>query len=486
MRVRQLADLAGHRGVDVGARVDTLEFLLGDDAHVLARFDASVSAPADGTPQYGRVSERRRLAICEEVWPDLPERSGVAVWLVIDNASLEAGFLQVGPISLFNQTMWPDGLRADGTMSRLVEGFVPPPELADDEASSWFDNLTATDHRLFARVWLDDVPTSVARERAREVLQAMIDLAKSDSAWILLEGEVSWRDGGGWSGSTFEHPVDVASANAPVHPIFERTAANLKDFSADFVRRWLASDGLAVESVDDALWTVAVERAPAAPQRVVLAIRSLERTLSRAREAREDSWSKAANRYLRAPWVKYTLNNQLFDAGLSAVHGLPRGNTENETRHQRVQDAVLPMAGAGQRRFSKRGLVAMSSDALDALPEGSMDHRQVRDAVQVLTSSTAAIERLDELGARFDSLLGRSERLRNALVHGTGVHGPTLATIDHFLVVLARYVAQEAMRQAETGQEPLIELERERVSALDCRDRLVSGEDPLDVLAPDD
>ena len=68
-------------------------------------------------------------------------------------------------------------------------------------------------------------------------------------------------------------PVAGRSDVGPVHPVFERTAENLLGFQGDFLERWLAGDAVAAEAVEDALWTVSVERAPAAPQRIVLAIR---------------------------------------------------------------------------------------------------------------------------------------------------------------------------------------------------------------------
>ena len=41
------------------------------------------------------------------------------------------------------------------------------------------------------------------------------------------------------------------------------------------------------------------------------------------------------------------------------------------------------------------------------------------------------------------------------------------------------------MRQAETGQAPLVEFERDRVNALECDARLEAGESPMDVLWPE-
>jgi len=81
-------------------------------------------------------------------------------------------------------------------------------------------------------------------------------------------------------------------------------------------------------------------------------------------------------------------------------------------------------------------------------------------------------------------LLARTERQRNALTHGTGTTEAVVRGVDGFAVVLARYAANEMMHQASTGKEPLIELERDRVQALEREARLTAGDGPLGVLWP--
>lgn len=113
-----------------------------------------------------------------------------------------------------------------------------------------------------------------------------------------------------------------------------------------------------------------------------------------------------------------------------------------------------------------------------------MEHRLVREADAVLNSAAGARRRLGELRDRFETLLARTERQRNALTHGTGTTTAVLNHVDQFATILARYSAQEAMRQAETGKEPLVELERHRIRALEQDARLEVGHAPLDVFWP--
>ncbi len=67
---------------------------------------------------------------------------------------------------------------------------------------------------------MEKTPVGKARQQARRVFRALIDLARSQSLWVLLDGEVAWREQGGWSGSTFGRPMTEAERTAPPHPIF--------------------------------------------------------------------------------------------------------------------------------------------------------------------------------------------------------------------------------------------------------------------------
>ena len=146
----------------------------------------------------------------------------------------------------------------------------------------------------------------------------------------------------------------------------------------------------------------------------------------------------------------------------------------------RLHPVVFPPSSA---KWSTRafvgGLADLAPEVLAALLVGSMDHRIVREVTAVLRSPEQALKRLRLLGKRFDRLLARAERQRNALAHGTGTTETVLRAVDSFVAVLAQYVAQEAVRQATTGKEPLIEFERQRIEAIEQEARLEVGDSPL-------
>lgn len=135
------------------------------------------------------VSEARRIELVEQALARLPERTGVAVWLVIDHAALWDGFQVVGPVRLYYHSLWAEGVRSGPTLDADGVEHPAPEELGDwDAAKKVFENLDDVEHRVFARVWVDAATDSDAQQRARTVVRGLIDLAKHDSNWMLLEG----------------------------------------------------------------------------------------------------------------------------------------------------------------------------------------------------------------------------------------------------------------------------------------------------------
>jgi hypothetical protein len=321
-----------------------------------------------------------------------------------------------------------------------------------------------------------------AIDRARVVVQGLTDLANSSSTWVLLDGYFAWRESGGWSRDFFQDPRKQEEAQTR-HPVHEGTATRLKDFDGELVKRWLDGNPEVSDAIDDALWSVAVERAPAPSQRIMLATRAIERTLGQAREDRNDSWAKAAQRYLRAPWVNFVFWDEIHAAAFAAINGVERTPGVDEDLSAQLHRLVVPTTPLTWGEFM-RGFAEVAPAAVGALTSGSMEHRVVREASAVLHSAETARERLQALGRRFDRLLARTERERNALAHGTGTSEAVLRGVDEFVVVLARIGSSEALRQVGAGNEPLIDLEGRRMEFLEADARLKSGEPPLEVLWP--
>jgi hypothetical protein len=479
LRLMQLAELAELGGVDFDQRAEVLQAILSDDAAALHQLGALSTPPQPGQA-YAGWSEQQRLNECEARVAVPAEVADLAVWLVIDEAALVNGYLALGPIQFFDQVLVPDEAQPGGSLEKRIDDYQPPAELAQwADVAAAFTDLPKVKHRLYARVWLPQTSQGEARRRASRVVQDVIDVANPNSDWVLLSGYASWN-GRHWSRTGFVHPDHLR--DRPVHAVFERTASSLEDFRGEYLTRLLAGEEVAREALDDALWAATLDRTPGLGQRVVLGIRSLERTLSQAQVSEGESWSVAAARYLQAPWVRFALAEQLELAGFAAYVGISITNPSLNLARSQVHEAVWVPVAPGKREFSVQGLAQEADFALQYLDPSSYDYRLVSDAQAVLGDPAIALQRLSDLEAAFDRLLARSERHRNAIVHGTRPSPQATATVDDFIRILARLVAQEAMRQAETGKEPLIEFERSRLRYLEAKGELHAGENPLDVL----
>jgi hypothetical protein len=146
---------------------------------------------------------------------------------------------------------------------------------------------------------------------------------------------------------------------------------------------------------------------------------------------------------------------------------------------------VFLRAEPGRSYPSAEGVARLEAyfGPLDAtIARGLVENRLLRRALAVLTQADEALRWLAEGEDRFETLLARTKRCRNAVIHGQRPSVGSLATVDEFVRDLGRLVAQESMRSAETGDAPLSQLERWRGELVEQRARLEIGERPLTVL----
>jgi hypothetical protein len=480
LRVAQLTELAEHRGVDYAQWASVAAWVLGDDARFIRALGEPVAETDEAEAHKALVAEERRLTLCEQQLGKLPQPSSISVWLIIDDAALpDAAFLALGPVWLFDGRSWPDDANVQDIIGNVTDGLPTPPEFQYWSAGSEkLLKLPPARHRVFARVRLEDATTANARRRARRVVQEMIDLSVAQSGWSVRADSALWREDGGWSFEGFQETPEGDAQRQPA--VDELTAINLQTFDPDFISRWVDGEATVAEAVDDALWSVAVTRAPTIAQRIMLAIRLVERTLGPARAEADDTWATTAARYLRAPWVKETLNVELRESAYVSFNHLELG-----AGAPGLQRRLLDLITATQTwREFMRAYAPMAVAAHCVLPEGSMEHRVVREAAAVLNDPEAARQALLRLGIRFDRLLERAERQRNALVHGTATTEAALIGVDHFVEVLAELVAHEAMHNAQARAKPLAGLERARVQALDRDALLELKKSPMTAIWP--
>jgi hypothetical protein len=461
--LRELTELRGHLWEPQGL-ASRLQGVLGD----------SFAEHPGSTP----IDER--LGRCEELIAAEPAVADCAIWFVFDNADLTTFCREIGPLLLVPRDLIPDGFEP----GHVLENVGPLPELAYWEDAENHLTRIPVEHTLLARVWLTNTSVDQAPQKARTVLESLIEIARPATRWRLYEGYMGWNGGEHFWGSSFLDVDQWERESPPVSPHFEGTDHALTDFKGEFVQRLVDDDAAALEAVEDVRWTIAVRRAVDASQRVALGTRALERTLGIAK-ANGEPWPDVTSRFLKGPWVHLTLSDEMFDATIAATSGLPRRYTHNATVYEEIHDLVLPESEPGRRSPDFKALASIHAIYGHLWEDDAFSGRIVREACAILTNSQAALAALARLEAQFDCLIARTERQRNALIHGTRPTQSVLDTIDGFLQTLNTYIAQESFRTAETGQTPLAQLEQWRVDALARRLRLENGDNPVDVIFPD-
>lgn len=459
--LRELTELRGHLWQGLSSR---LQMVL-DDV-VVAHESGPSATPLD-----------QRLTRCEELISAEPLVVDSAVWFVFGKADLSNMYLSIGPLLLVPRDLVPDGF-APG---RVLHDVGPLPELEYWEDAENHLTQIPEEHVVLARVWLPNTFVDQAPQKARTLLESLVEMANPNSRWRLYEGHMIWSGGQHFWGSSFLDVDEWERNSPPVSPMFEGTDRRLTDFKPEFVQRLADEDPSALEAVEDVRWTISLRRAGDAAQRVALGTRALERTLGVARASKE-SWLDVTTRFLKAPWVRLTLGNGMLDAAVAATSGLPDRYTHNAEQHREIQDRVWPQSEPGVRMVDHAELAKVHADYGHLWEENAFSGRIVRAACAVLTDPQAALMALTWLEARFDRLVARTERQRNSLIHGTRPAYGVLDTIDRFVNDLNAYMAQESLRTAESGQTPLQELERWRIEGLRRRQELEQGSDPVNVL----
>jgi hypothetical protein len=463
--LRDLSELRGNLWEPLGL-ASRLQLVLGDDA-------------AAHRPELSPTPVEERVTSCERMIGAQPSIADCAVWFAFGSASLTSPYLELGPLLFVVRDYVPDGLMQPAALDNLGE----LPEIAYwEDAESHLSQLPQ-ERVVLARVWLPNTFVDQAPRKARRTLESLLEIAKPASTWSLYDGYMAWSGGEHFWGSSLVDLVEWERNSPPVSPIFEGTQRALTDFKPGFVQRLADEEAVALEAVEDARWTIALSRTADASQRVALGTRALERTLGIA-QARDESWLDVTTRFLKAPWVRLTLENELLDAAIAATNGLPGRHTHNADAYREIHDLVLPEHEPGLRVVSYAGLATVQAEYGDLWERNAFCGRIVREACAVLTEPNVALAALERLEARFDRLIARTERQRNSLIHGTRPTQAVLATIDDFVRTLNAYVAQESIRTAESGEIPLRQLERWRMQGQARHQQLREGDDPLVALFP--
>ena len=301
---------------------------------------------------------------------------------------------------------------------------------------------------------------------ARELVTSVVDAAmhaSGGSRWIILEGGVAYHgtdeNGQGlWDGvGGFLDPTDAQALDNFRPSQLEGTGNKLQTLDLRLVDQLAAGDPRTIGAVDEARWhhSVRVQNNPA--QRVALHVRAFEQALPIARGAR---WNDATQLYFQGFWAWDRFDGALQSAALSTRFWISLHDPQ--TAEQLITWA--DDEGVHLDRF-----VGAADQAHAALGRFQGDARITRRGVkQVSTWSkdpTLARLRLAKLASRFDILLARTVRQRNAIIHGVQTDPDVVASVDRFVARLAYYITAGALRSATVGEDLADGLERSRAQS---------------------
>lgn len=205
-------------------------------------------------------------------------------------------------------------------------------------------------------------------------------------------------------------------------------------------------------------WAESVRKLPDGAQRAALSIRLLERRLPRASENQpqwgsRDGWLARARWWLSAECANTHLFRDLSDAAFEGVHGIPGQHAANRDLFLRYQALMLPSKGDLAFEYRPKEIMGGLTDLAGELPEGSMEARIVMSAAASFSCGPAAADRLDQHRRRFDIVLRRAARVRNAVLHGNNTVPAVVESVQSVLEQLTAAVIGAEFLAIESTQE---------------------------------
>lgn len=174
--------------------------------------------------------------------------------------------------------------------------------------------------------------------------------------------------------------------------------------------------------------------------------------------------------------------DDLRDAAFEGVYNLEVPWHPAHARFEEMRTLILPSLPGSRYLLRVREFMRHGDELADLLEHHDMGRRIVRAAAASVADGHAAAARLREHSRRFDLLLARANRVRNATLHGNDVAVSVADSVDFFVARLAGTIITgqlDALRDAEAVAAVLGRYREQNVEALA---RLDSGGAPADVL----
>lgn len=403
--------------------------------------------------------------------------SAQVAWFVFTNADVRQTFLRVGQIQLFSHRIWPHI-----TDRSAIEGFrgaefpaelnahalhMMSPEHPGDAADSTVSDTPASkdavrrsDKVVYARVELVG-PRAAGRRNprshgaepgawARDLLLKTIETAAVDaggSAWRLMPAHALYHGGGddswSWSGF-FADPLLFDREDDDV--LRENTSRTLERLPEGFVDRLAEADPAAEDAAAEVRWYQTTRRQADVAQRTVLHVRSFERVLPRRSG---EHWDRAVAYYFKDRWALDQFQSDLKLLARQCDHMLTKMGDHRPP-------GIAPLITWKGLSFTVHYQVLLQQLAT-ILPHIPSTHctlkQRAKQAATWAEGPLKARKELEQWQQRFDTLLNRALRQRNAVAHGGRTVPAVVATVDDFLADISGYTVIETKYRVGTGKD---------------------------------
>ncbi|HTB49962.1 MAG TPA: hypothetical protein VK701_03220 [Solirubrobacteraceae bacterium] len=476
-RIRVLRDFVEVADDDWANVSSVLAGALNDDAYALMRMGHDVPEPPPRLTDSAGWTLDRRLDACRDFVQASAPRARLVAWVAFDHAFLPQLYQPLGPVELWAGQVYPAWLasgngRDDGPVPELASGqhtmFLP-----DESDEPW----------VLMRLDLGERPNAGAADHARDLALTIVQMAVTNSDWELMPGCALVRDGNWW-GSTIHRVPPGGQHDDPHH---EPTGHYLAQLDPEIVQGLTARLPEVEDAAADVRWAESVRRVPDEAQRAALMVRLLERRLpeaagGQARWGRKDGWTARSRWWLRDDWANLQLFNDLRDAAFEGVYGIDRAFRQD--LFLQYEALMLPRVEGLRFEYRPKAIMRGLHELQGHLRPDRMANRIVGWTATQLTDGPAAAGRIDAHRGRFDVLLRRANRVRNAVLHGNDTVPAVVASVEPFLQRLAEAVIGAQLRGLETQARIQTELSDLRDRHIAELDHLRHGASPADVLFP--
>lgn len=429
LRLRQLRSFVEVAGHDWADRAKLVHEALADDV------SAQVAAGADPPDDPGAWTEPAGMTLDERI--DLatkllrahPQRGSAVVWLAYGNATVEPFYLEKGPLQFYDGGIW----------SAALDGYWPgnpnwtqPPELAHPQAAFHLTELPEADF-VMVRVALARVRGSEAEVRARELADAALALTGWEAEWVPLRGAAIYTNH--WFGSLGF--LDPRLRPAHTNPLFDPTASELAGVDETLLVRLAHQEPAVKELVNDVRWRRDARKPPNRDHRVVLAVALVERILPQA-SPQGTAWYEVTSYYLKTLLALDDLSQRVRDAGEMALHARI---SSRQPQPFPLAREIVEHRGRNAYTVHADRILARVDDLLACVEAGTMEARMLAEVKARTADGASAYRWLRECEIRFERLIARARRQRNAITHGTRTVAEVVASIEPFLDQVAGCLA---------------------------------------------